>query len=38
VVPQPVSGAGGIAAGDADPVVEAAAAEAAGPRKHINRK
>ena len=32
VVPRPVSGAGGIAAGDADPVVEAAA-EAAGPSK-----
>jgi hypothetical protein len=31
VVPQPVSGAGGIAAGDADPVVEPA--EAAGPSK-----
>ena len=36
VVRQPVSGAGGIAAADADPVVEEAA-EAAVPSKHLNQ-
>ena len=33
VVPEPVSGAGGIVAGVADPVLVEAAAEAAGPSK-----
>lgn len=37
VVPQPVSGAAGIAAGDVDPVVEAAA-EAVGPSKPMNQQ
>ena len=37
VVRQPVSGAGGIAAADADPVVEEAA-EAAVPSKHLNQQ
>jgi hypothetical protein len=37
VGPQPVSGAGGIAAADADPVVGAAAAEAAARSKICNK-
>jgi hypothetical protein len=37
VVPEPVSAAGGIAAGDADPVVEAAA-EAADPSNRMNEE
>ena len=37
VAPQPVSGAGGIAAADADPLA-AAAAEAVGPSKRMNQQ
>jgi hypothetical protein len=38
VVPQPVSGAGVIVAGDADPVLVGAAAEAAGPSKNLEAR